>query len=223
MDPRWRSRPLPIVAQSGNFCFRTCRVSPWQGEDPAACEEPQPCQPGFLEMKPRAHIKKCTEGQLEGLLPTSHPESPLPSTTPERDDCKALVVVAEAEPLNTLNTAGPVAQCEEARITSLTTTHHPETFSQSGIDVLVVVAEAGPSHRLDTNSTEPESEPVPVAQAEEDLESSVEVVVESIETAPKNKRRRLQRCLRLWRSTASTFLSCFPCRVKRSNKNREDK
>ncbi|KAG9263899.1 hypothetical protein AMEX_G22054 [Astyanax mexicanus] len=212
MDPRWRSRPLPIVAQSGNFCFRTRPVSAWQGEEPATCEEPQ--------MKRRAHIKKCTEGQLEGLLPTSHP---LPSTTPERDGCEALVAVAEAEPLNRLNTAGPVAQCEEAPIESLTTTHHPETFSQSGVDVLVLVAEADLSHRLDTNSTEPESEPVPVAQAEGDLESSVEVVVESTETAPKTQRRRLQRCLRLWRSTASTLLSCFPCRVKRNNKNGEDK
>ncbi|XP_049341312.1 uncharacterized protein LOC111190865 [Astyanax mexicanus] len=215
MDPRWRSRPLPIVAQSGNFSFRTRRVSPWQGEEPAACEEPQPCQPGFLEVNQRAHIKKCTEGQLEGLLPTSHPESPLPSITPERNGSEALVAVAEAEPLNMLNTAGPVAQCEEAPITSLTTTHCPETFSQSGVDVLLLVAEADPSHRLDTNSTEPESEPVPVAQAEGDLEGSVEVDVESIETAPKTQRRWLQRCLRVWRSTASTLLSCFPRRGNR--------
>ncbi|KAG9280470.1 hypothetical protein AMEX_G3182 [Astyanax mexicanus] len=216
MDPRWRSRPLPIVAQSGDFCFRTRPGSRWQGEDPATCEEPQ--------MKQRAHIKKCTEGQLEGLLPTSHPESPLPSTTPARDGCKAPVAIAEAEPRqNRLNTAGPVAQCEEAQIASLTTTYPPETFSQSGVDVLVLVAEADPFHRLDTNSTEPESEPVPVAQAEGDLESSVEVMVESKETAPKTQRRWLQRCLTLWRSTASTLLSCFPRRVKRNNKNGEDR
>ncbi|KAG9271310.1 hypothetical protein AMEX_G14216 [Astyanax mexicanus] len=112
------------------------------------------------------------EGQLEGLLPTSHPEPPLLSTTPAR----------------------------------------------SGVDVLVLDAEAEPSHRLDTNSTEPESEPVPVAQAEGDLESSVEVMVESIDTAPKSKRGWLQRCLRLWRSTASTLLSCCPYRVNRYNK-----
>ncbi|XP_049336728.1 uncharacterized protein LOC111193358 [Astyanax mexicanus] len=83
---------------------------------------------------------------------------------------------------------------------------------RSGVDVLVLDAEADPSHRLDTNSTESEPEPVTVAQAEGDLESSVEVMVESIETAPKNKRGWLQRCLRLWRSTASTLLSCCPYR-----------
>ncbi|KAG9264789.1 uncharacterized protein LOC111193447 [Astyanax mexicanus] len=275
MDPWWRSRPLPTVAQ-GDFSFRTRPVSPWEGEEPAAWEEPPPCQPGSLEMQRRARIKMWIEGQPEGLLPTSHPESSLLSTTPARYGCKTLVAIAEAEPWNRLDTTGPVAQYQEARITSLTTTHHPKTFSQS--DGPMLVAEADPFYRLDTTGPvariipgpaaqavadleddseeeeflelapiaqweeaevasltatchtetssqsgvdvlvlDAESEPVPVAQAEGDR-GSVEVVVESIETAPKNKRGWLQRCQRLWRSTASTFLSCCPYRVNRYNK-----
>ncbi|KAG9277528.1 hypothetical protein AMEX_G7538 [Astyanax mexicanus] len=290
MDPWWRSRPLPTVAQSGDFSFRTRPVSPWQGE------EPPPCQPGSLEMQRRAHIKMWIEGQREGLLPISHPvfiafnntckvwlqdsggdcggrtleqaghywssctsssalkafhrceEARIASLTithhPKTfSQSDGPMLVAEADPSYRLDTTGPVpriipgpaaqavadleddseeeefleqapiAQWEEAEVASLTATFHTETSSQSGVDVLVLDAEADPSHRLDTNSTEPESEPVPVAQAEGDLESSVEVMVESIETAPKNKRGWLQRCLRLWRSTASTFLSCCPYRA----------
>ncbi|KAG9264032.1 hypothetical protein AMEX_G22211, partial [Astyanax mexicanus] len=308
-DPQWRSRPLPTVAQSGDFSFRTRPVSPplW--------EEPPPCQPGSLEMKRRAHIKMVSQPPY---LPLYHPDTShllfliliYPPDTSHSlfqvwlqdsgGDCGGRtleqaghywysctgksfwfilyplyhlptigdlgfrthiqtsvfshfrsdgpMLVAEADPSYRLDTTGPVpriipgpaaqavadleddsgeeefleqapiTQWEEAEVASLTTTFHSETSSQSGIDVLVLDAEADSSHRLDTNSTEPESEPVPVAQAEGDLESSVEVMVESIETAPKNKRGWLQRCLRLWRSTASTLLSCCPYRVNRNNK-----
>ncbi|KAG9268380.1 hypothetical protein AMEX_G17352 [Astyanax mexicanus] len=164
----WRSRPLPIMAQSGDFPFRTRPVSPWQGEEPAAWEEPPPCQPGSLEMKRRAHIKMWIEGQLEGLLPTSHPECPLLSTTPARYGCKTLVAIAEAEPWNRLDTTGTVALCEEARIASLTTTYPPKTFSQS--DGPMLVAEADPSYRLDTTGPVPRIIPGPAAQAVADLE-----------------------------------------------------
>ncbi|XP_049330289.1 uncharacterized protein LOC111192916 [Astyanax mexicanus] len=162
MDPQWRSEPLPTVAQSGDFSFRTRPVSPWQGDEPAAWEEPPPCQPGSLEMKRRAHIKMWIEGQLEGLLPTSHPESPLLSTTPARYGCKTLVAIAEQLSLSVFG------QCEEARIASLTTTYPPETFSQS--DGPMLVAEADPSYRLDTTGPVPRIIPGPAAQAVADLE-----------------------------------------------------
>ncbi|KAG9267548.1 uroporphyrinogen-III synthase isoform X1 [Astyanax mexicanus] len=146
------------------------------------------------------------------------------------------MLVAEADPFYRLDTTGPVhrihprpaaqavadnseeeemmeqapiTQWEEAELASLTTTFHSETSSQSGA-VLVLVAEADPSHRLDT---EPESEPVPVAQAEGGLESSVEVMVESKGKAPPKKRGWLQRCLRLLRRAASPLLSCCPYRT----------
>ncbi|XP_049337770.1 uncharacterized protein LOC111195941 isoform X1 [Astyanax mexicanus] len=131
----------------------------WQGEGPDPWMELRRVQHEFLEGKLRALIQK-VESHCACDPPTFLPvcEEPDPWTELRRVQCEflegklkaliekqlscprshvvsVLVPVMEAAPANRLDSTkpdipGPVAQCEEAPAPDLTTTSHPEPYSQ---------------------------------------------------------------------------------------------